>query len=102
MKFLDFLEGTLLVLAIGIIIGMSMLAVKYDDRTYSMAVSYAKEIDRNHFGGETNIERVIPGVYKISHKDGKIESLAKGYTEELSDYVIFMMPALEDLSESIN
>ena len=101
-KFLDFLEKILWITLIGIIIGISVMAIKYDSRTYSTAVSYAKEIDHNHFGGVTNVERVLPGLYKVTHKDGKVESLVKGYTEENSEYIIFMEPALLDLQEQLN
>ena len=102
MKFLDFLEGTLWIILIGMILGISVMACKYDSRTYSTAISYAKEIDHNHFGGETSVERVLPGLYKVTHKDGKVESLVQGYSEENSGYVTFMEPALLDLQEQLN
>ena len=81
------------------VIGVGTLGIKYDNRVHERAVTDAKRVSAVSIGGETNVSRVIPGVYKVTHRFGKVETMLRGYSEDVTGYYSFIDDVMSDINK---
>lgn len=98
----NFLEITVLIMMIGLVLFIGYGVTKYDDDAHKRAVSWAEQIEKSHiYSGDTYVDQVCPGIYKVYHENGAIDKLrSKGVTDNeyyISSFVDFTINDIKAL-----